>query len=257
VSIKRNTADRPPIGVPLSSRRTNGGIQATWISIEILLSMAYPGLGSDRFVGLPDWATRDRYDVIATSPLATATEDQRLAMLRAMLADRLKLAVHLEKRPHDVLKLVVARADGRLGSSLTKIDTDCAAVLAARQAAVAAGGPPAPHVTPEGPLAPCLARGTADLIGNSRIEGEGTIDTVALLLRGAARQVVVNETGLTGSYKFALTFDRRTSFGGPSTTVPDDAGPSIFTAIQDQLGLKLVPAREDQDTVVVDHIEPP
>lgn len=257
VSIKRSTSDRPPVGAG-GGIRPDGSVRVTWATVSSLLAMAYPMPLTVDLDGLPDWAKRDKYDVIATSTLKEATPEQRRAMLQAMLVDRLKLAVHIEKHQRDIFRLVVARSDGHLGQHLTKIDTDCDAVIAARKAASAPGSPnPPPPITPDGAVPPCLSRMMVDRSGRAHAEGEATLDSVAQMLRGATRQNVVNETGLTGYYTFTLDFDRRSSVGGPSTAPPPDAGPSVFTAVQDQLGLKLVPAREDQDTVVVDHIEPP
>ena len=65
-------------------------------------------------------------------------------MMRAMLADRFKLVAHVEKRPHDVYDLVLARSDGRLGAGLMPIEKDCAPLIAAQRAAFEAGGPPMP-----------------------------------------------------------------------------------------------------------------
>ena len=83
-------------------------------------------------VGLPDWATRDFYDVSATASLSSVTGAARLAMLRAMLADRFRLVTHFERREVPSFDLAVARGDGRLGSGLTPIDVDCDAVAESR-----------------------------------------------------------------------------------------------------------------------------
>lgn len=252
VSIRRDTADRPPIGVISRANLPDGSLHLTWVPMLILIGMAYPAPTPDYIVGLPEWARRDHYDVVATSPFKTVTPEQRLGMLRAMLADRLKLSVHMEKRPHDVFRLVLARKDGRLGAGLTKSDTDCNSVVAARRGTAV----PRPPVSPDTPPATCTARMRFDRKGQALAEGEAPLDTLAGLLRGPARRFVVNETGLVGYYRFRLTFDPRSSLASPGTE-PPDRGASVFTALEEQLGLKLLSAKEDQDTVVIDHIEPP
>lgn len=70
----------------------------TNVLVGMLISRAYPPSAPGDMIGLPAWATSERFDVSATSALSTPTPDDRIAMLRAMLADRFKLAVHFEKR---------------------------------------------------------------------------------------------------------------------------------------------------------------
>src|SRR5437867_8722027 len=107
VSIKRNTGGLGPGNSPPPIQRPDGGFSVKNNPIRPLIARAYPGM--DEIVGLPDWATSERYDVAATSTLTTATADDRLAMLRAMLADRFQLKVHVEKREQPVYDLVSFR----------------------------------------------------------------------------------------------------------------------------------------------------
>ena len=181
-------------------------------------------------------------------------------MLRAMLADRFKLVAHVENREYDTYDLVLAREDGRLGSGLKRLDIDCAALqaerAAARTAALAAGVPPPelPRPGPTGPLPPCFFR-----IYFGRVDGQATLDTLAtaLLMTTRPRQIV-NKTGLTGSYEMAMEFDPTPLQSGPQVTPSaPDSKPSLFAALQDQLGLKLVPSRSTRPTLVVDRIERP
>jgi len=151
VSIKKNASGAPGQN---RSERPDGGFRMLNVPLGMLISAAYPPAVPVDIVGLPDWAMRERYDVVATSPLQNATPDERIAMLRAMLADRLKLAVHTESREQDVYELVVARKDGRLGPNLKPSEIDCVAKLVADKAA----GIPPPRITPEsscGAAAPC------------------------------------------------------------------------------------------------------
>ena len=92
VSIKLNTIGNVPTGPPVE--RPDGGLRMTSVPVSVLIARAYPPAIPLEMVGLPDWAKTERYDVIATSTLSSATRDDRIAMLRAMLADRFKLVAH-------------------------------------------------------------------------------------------------------------------------------------------------------------------
>jgi uncharacterized protein (TIGR03435 family) len=256
VSIRRHT--QQDLGSQIDER-PDGGVTLMNIPVTTLIVRAYPGTAPIDMVGLPSW-TRDRYDVRATASLPRPTPEQRQTMMRAMLADRFRLAVHVENRPQQVYYLLRARVDGKLGPSLTPANPtlDCEALAAARraetEAALAAGKPaPRPPVPgPNSPLPPCSAR----MMG-TRMEGELTMPILATLLRGSTNRRVVDKTGLAGGYHVVLEYDRMAALRGPDVTPPGDAGPSVFIALPEQLGLKLESATEDLETLVIDHIERP
>jgi uncharacterized protein (TIGR03435 family) len=205
-------------------------------------------------VSLPDWAMRERYDFSTTSPLPKPTPDERLAMLRAMLADRLKLAVHTESREQEVYELVVARKDGRLGPNLKASEIDCEAKLAADEAA----GIPRWRPTPEVIMGKSSPPVCAFFLG-SHTEGDTTMQSRAVsvgFLTGARRRVV-DKTGLKGYYRLKLDFDSAAAMRGPDATPSPDGLPSIFTALQEQLGLKLEAVKLMRDTLVIGHLERP
>ena len=77
-----------------------------------------------------------------------------------------------------------------------------------------------------------------------------TVEEFAGMLSGLVGRMVVNKTGVTGKYDFSLSWS-------PAEQPTADSGPSIFTALQEQLGLKLVPAKGPVDVLVVDHVEQP
>jgi uncharacterized protein (TIGR03435 family) len=208
-------------------------------------------------VGLPRWALSETYDVSATSSLATATVDDRAAMMRAMLAERFKLVTHFEQREQPVYDLVLARGDGKLGAGLVAIDTDCASQIAAMRSAPT---PVGPDVIPDfnAPPPPCTlrtVRGRTD--PSDRMEGETTIAGLAGFLRIAAGRFVVDKTGLTGSYRVRMTFDMLATRRPPQVTPPPDAAPDVFTAIREQLGLKLEASTAARDTLIIDRFERP
>jgi uncharacterized protein (TIGR03435 family) len=156
-------------------------------------------------------------------------------MLRRLIADRFGVVVHDDTRDLPVFVLRIARADGRLGARMRPSTVDCGslAVAAAR--------------------APCgldvrFAAGSVTGIGVSMAQ-------FARNLVGAAGRTVVDRTGLTGGYDFDLTFapDSAATAGPPV----DPAAPTLFTAIQDQLGLKLEPGRAPVAVLVIDRASRP
>jgi uncharacterized protein (TIGR03435 family) len=175
-------------------------------------------------------------------------------MMRAMVADRFKLVAHVEKREQPVYDLMLARSDGKLGPGLAPSENDCAARQAAQRAAAEAGAPPPPPPVFDlnAPPPPCTFR----MIG-PQMDGEATIAGLAQMLRPAAGRLVVDKTGLTGSYRVTITYDRMASLRGPEVAAAPDAPPSVFTAVREQLGLKLESSKAERDTLIIDRLERP
>ncbi len=274
VSIKRNSSVfGPGVRTNVVTWRPDGGLTMTNVAVGLIIGRAHSGTTPADIAGLPEWARNERFDVSATSSLSQATAEDRSAMLRALLADRFKLALHVEKREQQVYDLVLARADGRLGSGMKPVEIDCARVVAERavaaEAALGAGTPPLPPqpVDLKAPPPQCTLRTiderTRDFRGDgqgrlgSLLEGEATLNDLALALRFTMGRLVVNKTALAGSYRMAMNFDGASGRGGPALTPTDTAAPSIFAAIQEQLGLKLEASRADVDTLVIDRLERP
>ena len=268
VSIKRNTTGALPSG-PVE--RPDGGFRTINIAVSTLIARAYPPAIPIEMIGLPGWAGNERYDVSATSTLGKATPDDRIAMLRALLAERFKLAAHVENREQPVYDLVLARRDGRLGPGITALDVDCdaqvAAARAAAEAARQAGTPPPPPSRPDfkAPPPPCTLRMVAAVLRGrgsagmgDLLEGETTMENLAgAILRISSGRFVVNKTGLPGSYRVRMNFDSTAIRRGPDAASAPDAGPSVFTAIQEQLGLKLESSRASRETLIIDRLERP
>ncbi|MBZ5556459.1 MAG: TIGR03435 family protein [Acidobacteriia bacterium] len=223
VSIERNT-DQPRVsGV---TDRPDGGIRATNVRAGQLIARAYPPAIPADIAGLPDWATTERYDVIATSTLTRATPEDRAAMMRAMLAERFNLIAHVEHPELPVYDLVLARSDGKLGRGLTPTEVDCEAQLAAER------------------------------VVDDLMEGDTTLANLAGALRTYTGRSVVDKTGLTGFYRVKMTVDLMASRRPEAAALRPDA-PSVFTAVQDDLGLKLQSSRATGLRLVVDRIERP
>ena len=262
ISIKRHPEDRPVSNVVY--QRPDGGFSLTNLPASHLIARAYALASSDDMVGLPTWAKTEPYDVSATSSLSRATADDRRSMWRAMLADRFGLVAHLEKRTRPAYDLVLVRADGKLGPGLTRVTVDCEAEFARQraeaEAAVAAGLPWPPLEAPNPNLQGQRCGLGLDPPDSRRLEwlmaGETTIAALALSLRPEANRLVVDKTGLSGSYRVRLIFNH-TAYGLSPDAPLSDAGDPIFAAVQQQLGLRLQSSRAEQDTLVVDRIERP
>jgi uncharacterized protein (TIGR03435 family) len=178
----------------------------------------------------------DRFDITATIP-ENASPRQVPAMLRALLAERFKLAVHTETRDASVLALTVQRDDGRLGPNLSQAAIDCAAAEA--------GGRVIPAPEPGQP--PLCESEISD-----RIKGRGQpLSSLARMLTMFMQRRVLDKTGLTGGFDFDLQFEGAAA--GPGV----DASSALVTALEDQLGLKLQSTRAPVEFVVIDAIERP
>jgi uncharacterized protein (TIGR03435 family) len=170
-------------------------------------------------VGGPDWIGTDRWDIVATAGTGDADPPWR-AMLKSLLMERFRLDAHVESRERPIYALTVARSDRTLGPNIrpSKSDTFC---------------------TDAGSC------GTARLSGNAEA---GTINSTDRAMAGLAQSLtqfaerrVIDRTGLDGHYDFELKW----------------SDTSVFTALQEQLGLKLQPATGPVDVVVVDRVERP
>jgi uncharacterized protein (TIGR03435 family) len=176
-------------------------------------------------------------------------------MLRTLLADRFKLVVHTETREVDVYRLVVARTDGKLGPGLRPSAVDCEASTAAAANPGRSSGTPAPPPQ-RGQRPPC-----ALFIAPGIIAGEGiTMARLSTALGGRLGRTAVDGTELTVGFDFELRYTPDQMPQGPlSPGAPpiDPNGPSIFTALQEQLGLKLESTKGPVEVLVVDSVERP
>ena len=225
---------------------TGGGIRTLpdgtirMISVPILsvLASAAPEPVSE-VTGYPRWVRADAYDIVAKpAPDSNPTPEQRVEMIRNMLIDRLKVAGHIEEVERTTFALVRARSDGRLGPQLKKSSAVC-------------GPPPSDAAQqPQGTVPQCGTR-----MGQGSIDATGTtLDRMVLSLRGLAGGQVTNRTGLQGLYDLSLRFAPPRVAAGAA---PDNDAPELVTALQEQLGLKLVPEKAKVKIFVIDHIERP
>jgi len=185
-------------------------------SLADCIRFAY-GLTSDYQLSGPDWikSKEIRYDIVAKTPPNTPREEA-LQMMQKLLSERFKLAFHTEKRALSYYALAVSKNGSKMPA--------------------ASDGPATP---------PTGVQGQLRIVNNSML-----MSTVALLLSRYMRAFVVDETGLKGRFQVKLVWTP------DDRPVPEDQrGPSVFTAVQEQLGLKLEPRKGPMDVMVIDHAE--
>jgi uncharacterized protein (TIGR03435 family) len=236
-----------------------GRFVATNVPLKVLISQAFANpqpLPNFRIIGGPPWLDSERYDINAKAstefqPGTNGPPTALFAMLRALLEERFKLKTHYESKELPVYELVVARSDGKLGPQMQKSDVDCAALFAARRG----GGPPPPPPAPgERPM--CGMFGSP-----GRIQaGAVTMTQLVNNLAGRVGRTIIDKTGLMGGFDLELVWTPDQIPGPPPPGAPplppiDPNGPSLFTALQEQLGLKLESGKGMVDVLVIDSVE--
>jgi len=234
--------------------------------VNALITMAY-GIQRFQLIGGPGWINTDRFDInaieedlpIPATVLGTPTRMQLL--MQSLLKERFALVMHKETRELPVSYLVVAREDRRLGERLRPSTVDCQALFAERAKAARGGAPPAPP-TPlkPGEIPPCGAVG-----GFGRIAaGSMQMSNFASMLGSMLGRPIYDRTNLTGNFEILLEYtpDQMPQLPPgatlpPGLTLPSPDGPSLATALQEQLGLKLDNTRGPVDVFVVDSVEQP
>jgi uncharacterized protein (TIGR03435 family) len=240
-SVKRNVS-----GADGSARNVGAGGRMVFenVSLRQLIAAAYD-IQAFQLIGGPAWADSDRFDVMARAA-TNAPLTQLNLMLRTLLADRFKLVVRVEQRELPRYTLLRARDDGRLGPALKPASVDCGRTGRGRGTPIAG----APTGLPPGCRA-FISPAGIDFAGQS-------IGELARVLSMATRRPVTDKTGLTGGYDLQLSFAPETGGATVGDAAPiDPNAPSLFTALQEQLGLKLEPERGPVDVVVIESAEQP
>ena len=238
-SIRRNVSADQGASV---RAQPGGALTITNNTLFNIIRNAYNVQGFQIIDG-PDWINRDRWNIVAKAE-GNPQGPQMMAMLQNLLADRFKADIRRETREMQVYALTLGRSDGRLGPQLTPSTVDCAALAAARTA----GAPPPP------PRAD--GRPTCGMSVNPgvAIAGSYLIADIARNLSGATGRIIVDKTGLTGRYDMELKWTPDPTQGSASTSFD---GGSLFTAVQEQLGLKLEAQRAPVDVLVIYSAERP
>lgn len=217
---------------------TDDGYTAQGVTLEWLLMKAY-GIKPDyRILGAPSWAKENRYDIVAKvddadiPKLKKLSDDERFAMLQQILKVRFNLQAHIEAKTQPIYSLIVVKP-GRLVAT-----------------------PPADDDVEKYP------RGHQTRGGRGQLWATGyPISQLVAQLSGYLARMVVDNTGLTGRYDVKLDWTPDDAAMGSNNSQPGTPPvldtPPLFTAIQQQLGLKLVSTTGPVDCLVVDHVELP
>jgi uncharacterized protein (TIGR03435 family) len=211
----------------------DGHFKAENISVMALIHWAYE-MPETRILGAPAWTGTTHFNIDATADSSVdqqlkgltsdASRKQKEKMVQALLTERFKLAIHTETRELPIYALVVAKGGAKLG--------------------------------------PTQESGSSVSTSNGRMEVQG-VNSVAILAEELSKIVgrdVVDKTGIAGRYDLKLKWapdDRVAPNADASGSAAADSGPSIYTALEEQLGLKLEPAKGPVQVLVIDHIEMP
>lgn len=250
-----------PIGSPAtfevaSVKASTGNIPATWTTpprgtvtitnapLRAIITRTYGirfELERFMFEAPSNEVLSARFDIIAKPP-DDARTGQTLVMLKNLLAERFKLRVHTETRESPVYALTLAR-EGQLGQHLRRSDRNCepsAVVRALADSSLDVSG-----------RTVCRESSTSEK-GFRMISGAGPIALLVGALQRSADRPLVDSTGLTGTYEWQLRFQSMSNRVAPNGTVE-----AMFTAVEDQLGLKVQRRMGPVDVLVIDSVERP
>jgi uncharacterized protein (TIGR03435 family) len=206
----------------------DGMLHATNVSLKMMLDAGF-GIKPSLIYGLPGWAQSQRYDIVAKvvdadkDTLENLTRDQRREMIRQLIIERFQLKTHIEVKTLPVYDLVVAK-DGLKIKPTPKVDG-------------------------------VESKDENTNVNNQSITAKGCkMVSLASLLADQVERKVIDKTGLSGGYDLSLKWQRDDA---PKGNNGAEDLPDIFTAVQEQLGLKLEADKGPVDTLVIDHIEVP
>ena len=232
-------------------------VTATNVPLRELIRFAYD-VEDARLQGGPDWIRSERFDIVAKSDHGlglwgpSGPPAEALTMLRALLSERFALTTHRETRTLPVYALVRASENGQLGPELRRSSLDCEAATP--------GQPRQPPPTSDPARPTCGMR-----IGPGQMVVGGTpVSQLTTVLSQFVQRLVIDRTELRGPFDLHLSWtpERLLPPGPPPPGAPplppvDPNGPSIFAALQEQLGLKLEPQQAPLEVVVIDRVERP
>ncbi len=200
-------------------------------TLEDLISYSY-GMQAKQILNEPSWASTDKFDIEGQPDLpGRPTPEQSRSMIRKLLAERFKLTIHRDKKELSVYALEPARS----GPKLTKSEG-----------------------APNGPRNLFFRD-----LGRLTVHNAAMTDFSQMMQSAVLDRPVIDRTGLTGRYDFTLNWTPDESqFGGMGMKVPPpsdaaDAPPALYTAIQEQLGLRLEATKAPADVIVIDKVEKP
>jgi len=234
-SGRNNLLMRPPV---------DGRFTATNVTLKMLIALAYK-VRQLEISGGPAWIASDRYDINAKAADSNVSADQSRLMIQRMLEDRFKLMVHRATKEMPMYVLLPAKDGLKIPDAK---EGSCVAI-------------------PSRPGQPFIPICGSFIVLPNGLEGKKiSMAQLASSLSGIVGPPVIDETGYTANFDFHLEFTRDVTAtpqlspaaGDNGLATPGDtSGPSIFTAIQEQLGLKLEATKGPVDILVIDHAEKP
>ncbi|HUP04849.1 MAG TPA: TIGR03435 family protein [Bryobacteraceae bacterium] len=263
-------ASPPPTGNVVMRRMGGDPGMVNWqnVTLQMLVAKAYSV--KDYQVSGPGWMDGQGFDVTAKLP-AGASQDQIPAMLQKLLADRFRLTLHRETKDLPVYALIIDKGGPKMKEA-DPADLEAAKALANNAAGYGAPPPPPP---PGGklPAGAMMMRMSAG--GARHMQGMQTTASLATMLSNVLDRPVLDMTGLTKIYNVDLSWtpdDRERmpalppgmpppSGAGPgmdphpAEAAADAGAPSIFSAVQQELGLKLEASKAQTEFLVIDHAE--
>ena len=223
-TVKLSNPDQGLRGFRMQGRQ----FTAINLSVHDLILFAY-GIHPRQLVGAPDWIEKERYDVLGKPDVEGQPNNRQMrALLQKLLADRFSLKFHREQRELSVYRMVV----GKTGAKLTKAD----------------GDPKADPVM--------FFYGAEFIAKNTTMP-----DFAGFLQTGVLDRPVLDQTEITGRYDFGVLWRPEVQPAGPGNNPPppsdSDGLPDVYTAIQQQLGLRLEAAKTPTEVIVIDRLEKP
>ncbi len=258
-SVKPNRSGTPFVSIGL---QPGGRYTATNVPLKLLITNAY-GVEDFQIIDAPSWLDEERFDIVAKAEGEVAPSmpggppGPVQLMLQTLLEDRFRLALHQETRELPVYALTTVHSDRKLGPGMQPSSTPCAAGRGPAGAPGRFGAPPpASASAPERPQ--CGMRMMPGRIS----AGSVAIPQLLRIFSMLSHRIVLDRTGLDGTFDLDLAFTPDRLPGPPPPGAPplppvDPNGPSLFTALQEQLGLKLESTRAPVQVMVIDHVERP
>jgi uncharacterized protein (TIGR03435 family) len=261
ISIKQNRApvvDKDDSSIALMP---GGRLVTTNYPLRLIILLAF-ALQPQQLIGTPDWIDAARYDISAKaegtlSMTASGPPGSAQLAIQRLLRDRFHLAVHTETRELPIFALTLARPDRRFGPRMKAGSVDCEAILKAMMQSAGGGAPPV-----EMPQRPdgSSACGSSQRFGRV-ITGGTTMAAFAQQISRINSRIIHDRTGLQGTFDIDLEFTPDATIY-PNGTPPPGAplspdAPSFFTALEEQLGLRLEAVRAPVEVLVIDRLEPP
>jgi uncharacterized protein (TIGR03435 family) len=231
-----------------------GRYTASGVTLKLLLQQAFD-VRDYQITGGPGWISSERYDINAKAGVPDINRDQIKVLLQSLLAERFQLQVHRETKELPVYQMVIGKNGHKLHASEFQPEDKPEPKPDPGAPAHAAGG-----------TSDAQKRGAMIRMGRGMLDAQmANISALANMLGQQLGRPVLDKTGLKGSWDFKLEWtpdesQRSMGFGGAGHEGPppgDASGPSLFTALQEQLGLRLETAKGPVEILVIDRVEKP